>query len=505
MLRRAAYPYRNETADGYDTVEWCASQTWCNGRVGMFGRSYPGATQWQAAVETPTHLVAMAPDLTGSQFYHGWTYQGGALQLNFVLAWVTNFTLANLTTISQSVLGATDDREKLVAVLDDFSQSMEYLPLKEFPTLKRPGLASCYYDWLEHPSEDEYWDRWSIEKRYNRVHAAAFNLGGWYDIFVGGTLKNFTGMQQQGPNSQIRKGQKLLVGPWIHHAYIPAKSGQVAPGFSAGRPTADIDGLILRWFDYWLKEEANGILEEPPIRIFVMGANLWRNETQWPPEGIEYVNFYVHSGGKANTFNGDGSLSPEPPVSEPPDLFLYDPRRPVPTTGGPLAGGDYGLGERGGFDQRPVEARDDVLVYSSQPMDQDTEVTGPVSVTLYAASSAPDTDFTAKLVDVYPSGEAINLTDGIIRARYRESFSAPKPIQPGQVYEYTIDLVAISNVFLKGHRIRLEISSSNFPRFDRNLNTGEDVASAREPSPAFQTVCHEGATPSHVRLPILRR
>ena len=161
-----------------------------------------------------------------------------------------------------------------MAVLDDFSQSMEYLPLKEFPTLKRPGLASCYYDWLEHPSEDEYWDRWSIEKRYNRVHAAAFNLGGWYDIFVGGTLKNFTGMQQQGPNSQIRKGQKLLVGPWIHHAYIPAKSGQVAPGFSAGRPTADIDGLILRWFDYWLKEEANGILEEPPIRIFVMGANL---------------------------------------------------------------------------------------------------------------------------------------------------------------------------------------------------------------------------------------
>ena len=224
-------------------------------------------------------------------------------------------------------------------------------------------------------------------------------------------------------------------------------------------------------------------------------TNTWRHETQWPPEGVEFVNFYLHSQGKANTLNGDGTLSPEAPSHELPDVFVYDPRNPVPTLGGALAGGDTGVMDRGGFDQRPVEARHDVLVYSTSPLDRDTEVTGPLAVTLFAASSAPDTDFTAKLVDVYPSGEAINLTDGIIRARYRESLTTPQLTQPGQVYLYTIDLVATSNVFRKGHQIRLEVSSSNFPRFDCNPNTGEDVASAPELRPALQTVYHNTRCP----------
>ena len=499
------YPFREETADGYDTVEWCASQSWCNGKVGMFGNSYVGATQWLAAVGTPPHLAAIVPDLTASQYYDGWTYQGGALQLNFTTAWATNFTLADLGNTAKAIPGALDDRQQLTAVLDGAPGSLEYLPLKEFPALKRPGLAPCYYDWLAHPSNDEYWQEWSIENKYDQVHAAAFNLGGWYDIFLGGTLKNFTGMRERGGTSQARRGQKLLVGPWVHAPHVFSKPGQIAPGFGSSHGAVGIDGLLLRWFDYWLKGEENGVMDEPPVRLFIMGANTWRDETQWPPQDVEYVNFYLHSDGGANTLNGDGKLSAETSAEEPEDVFLYDPRNPVPTLGGALAGGDFGVGDRGGLDQRPLEARQDVLVYSSTPLDRDTEVTGPISVTIYAASSAPDTDFTAKLVDVHPSGEAVNIADGIIRARYRESLATAKAIEPGKVYEYSIDLVATSNLFKTGHQIRLEVSSSNFPRFDRNPNTGEEVASEKELRPALQRIYHGGDLPSHVRLPILRR
>ena len=373
---------------------------------------------------------------------------------------------------------------------------------EEHPLASSRAVPKAVLRWIR--ANDDYWQAWSIESGYPQIHVPAFNIGGWYDIFLGGTLKNFTGMQQTGGSSQARKGQKLIVGPWVHQAYTTSKSGQVAFGVASSQAAVDVDGLILRWFDYWLKEEDNGVMEEPPVRLFVMGANTWRHETQWPPEGVEYVNFYLHSQGKANTLNGDGTLSLEVSGHQPPDVFVYDPRNPVPTLGGALAGGDNGVMDRGGFDQRPVEARHDVLVYSTPPLDRDTEVTGPVTVTLFAASLAPDTDFTAKLVDVYPSGEAINLTDGIIRARYRESLATPQLIQPSQVYRYTIDLVTTSNVFRKGHQIRLEVSSSNFPRFDRNPNTGEDVSSAQELRPALQTIYHDANAPSHLLLPILR-
>ena len=276
-------------------------------------------------------------------------------------------------------------------------------------------------------------------------------------------------------------------------------------GVRSSGAVEDIQGQTLRFFDYWLRGEDTGVSEEKPVRIFVMGENVWRTEDEWPLARAEEVNYYLHSGGKANTMNGDGWLAPEIPVTERPDVYVYDPVDPVPTRGGPLCC-DPGTIPPGAYDQRSVEARPDVLVYSTPPLESYVEVTGPVTVTLYCfSSSARDTDFTAKLLDVCTSGCAINLTDGIVRARYRKPRSPASLIEPGEVHEYRIDLWATSNLFKRGHQIRLEISSSNFPRFDRNTNSGEPIGSDAGLVPALQTVHHSSRYPSHVVLPIVPR
>jgi putative CocE/NonD family hydrolase len=266
----------------------------------------------------------------------------------------------------------------------------------------------------------------------------------------------------------------------------------------------DFEGVQLRWYDHWVKGIDNGVRNDAPVRLFVMGENAWRDEREWPLARTQYTRYYLHSRGRANSLHGDGVLSTTEPGAEQPDRFLYDPRHPVPTRGGPLCCWPGAL-PQGAYDQTVVESREDVLVYSTPPLAQDVEVTGPVVVTLYAASSAVDTDFTAKLVDVHPSGFVQNLTDGIIRARYRQSTARAELLEPGKVYAYTIDLWATSNVFKAGHCIRVEISSSNFPRFDRHPNTGGDLATATELVPAIQTVYHNGTSPSHVTLPLIPR
>ena len=283
-----------------------------------------------------------------------------------------------------------------------------------------------------------------------------------------------------------------------------SKTASVDYGADADSQKIDLHGMKLRWFDHWLKGIDNGVTEEPPVRIFVMGVNEWRDENEWPLARTNYADYYLHSGGNANTINGDGALSAETPRDEQGDTFLYNPSNPVPTTGGPLCCFESPF-PSGAYDQRETEARSDVLVYTTPPLEEDTEVTGPVTVTLWAASSAPDTDFTAKLVDVCPCGGAVNLTDGIIRASYRESQQHPTLITPGTVYEYTIDLWATSNVFKAGHRIRLDISSSNFPRFDRNPNTGNGFGEDSEVTPAMQSIFHNSRYLSRVTLPIIPR
>jgi len=311
-------------------------------------------------------------------------------------------------------------------------------------------------------------------------------------------------MQKRGGTPEAREGQKLVIGPWYHTLPLGNVVGDADYGFLSHAFVADLDGLHIKWFDYWLKGKHNGILEEPPVRIFVMGENTWRNENEWPLARTQYTKYYFHSHGKANSLRGDGLLSPESPRSEPADVYVSDPRNPVPTRGGAVTGWPAAM-PGGAFDQREIEERTDVLVYTSPVLEQDVEVTGPIHVTLYAASGAVDTDFTAKLVDVGPDGYACNLTDGIIRGRYRESTTQAKLLTPGEVYAYTIDLWATSNVFKAGHRIRVEIASANFPRFDRNPQTGEGAAEASQLAPALQCVFHDDVRASHIVLPIIPR
>jgi len=490
--------------DGYDTVEWAAAQPWSSGRVGMIGASYVGATQWLCAITRPPHLVAIAPNVTASNYHNGWTYQGGAFELGFNASWtLLQLTLANFKTHS-GVRSIPQARQaELVKSVDGMTDAFLHLPLKDMPQLSG-GLADYYFDWLAHPSFDDYWKKLCIEDQHSNVTTPALNIGGWYDIFLGGTIRNYLGMRQNAATEEARNGQKLIIGPWQHSSRGTSMAGSHYFGVAADSMALGLDEIHLRWFNQWLKGEDTGMLDEPPVRIFVMGDDVWRDENEWPLARAQTTSYYLHSGGNANTLHGDGVLSPEAPSDESPDVFLYNPANPVPTRGGQLCCNPY-FASSGALDQNEIEARSDVLVYSTPTLERDVEVTGPITVTLWAATSATDTDFTAKLVDVCEDGCARNLTDGIIRARYRESMSDPSLVEPGRAYCYTIDLWATSNVFKAGHKIRLEVSSSNFPRFDRNTNTGGVIAEDTELKPAVQTILHDAAHPSHVSLPIVPR
>ena len=498
------YAFRDEINDGYDTVEWAASQPWSSGKVGMYGSSYVGATQWLAALARPPHLAAMIPNVTASNYHEGWTYQGGAFELGFNVSWtLLQLTLANFRALSSVKQVPQERRQQLARAVDSMESSFRYLPLEKLPELEG-GLADYFYDWLAHPDFDDYWKALCIEDNHPRIGVPAYNIGGWYDIFLGGTIRNYLGMRANAATEDARRGQKLLIGPWQHSSRGTSLVGTHYFGLAADAAAADLDGLHFRWFEYWLGGKDNGILDEAPVRIFVMGDNAWRDEQEWPLERARPTNYYLHSEGKANTLSGNGSLGTTQPGEDPADVYLYNPADPVPTRGGSLCCNPYFMAN-GAFDQLDVESREDVLVTSTPPLERDVEVTGPVTVTLWAATSAVDTDFTAKLVDVCEHGCARNLIDGIIRARYRESSSSPSSVEPGRVYRYTIDLSATSNVFKAGHRIRLEVSSSNFPRFDRNTNTGKLIAEDTELKPALQTILHDGQHPSHVTLPLVPR
>ena len=500
------YPFVDEMSDGYDSVEWVAGQPWCNGRVGMFGSSYVGATQWLAAKSKPPALQAIAPGVTASNYHDGWAWRGGAFELGFNLYWtMSSLVTENWRNLSTRLYLSPRQYEMLVEAKDNVMDSFLHLPLNDHPEL-RGDMAPYYFDWLDHPEYDEYWRGISIEEAHSEIDVPAFNYGGWYDIFLGGTIRNFTGMRERGGTEAARRGQRLVIGPWVHSAIGDNVAGERSFGSVASSAYGiDLQGQLLRYFDHWLRDEDNGVSEERPVTIFVMGENAWREEDEWPLSRAERVPFFMRSGGKANSLWGDGRLDRDSPSGgEPPDVYVYNPLDPVPTRGGPVIC-DAGFVPAGAYDQRLVESRHDVLVYTTQPLEEPLEVTGPVTATIYASSSAPDTDFTAKLIDVSPDGYARNVTEGIIRARSREAGLPSSAIAPGTVYKYDIDMWATSNVFVQGHRIRLEVSSSNFPKYDRNANTGEPLGSDLTVASALQTVHHSPEYPSHVTLPIVPR
>jgi len=488
------YPFIHEAEDGYDTIEWVAAQPYSNGKVGMFGGSYVGATQMLAAIAHPPHLAGICPVVTASNYHDGWTYQGGAFEQWFSQSWTTG--LAEDTILHQ------------IERAPGSAEAIEVLPLTQYPIFNsNPAsvvngasavVARYYLDWLAHPSYDDFWKRVSIEEHFSDIRVPALHIGAWYDIFLGGSLRNYLGIKANSASEEARKGQRLLV-VIGGHAGSGRKIGAIDFGPEALKN--DEDDVTLAWYDHLFKGVQNEFANSKPVQIFVMGANQWRQEEDWPLARAKATKYFLHSNGDANSTSGAGLLSSSAPGKEPSDKYTYDPANPAPTVGGPLCCDARRHG--GPWDQRSVEQHRDVLVYSTPALEHDLEVTGPVRLDLFASSSAVDTDFTAKLVDVYPDGTAINLTEGILRARYRDSQEQPTPLTPGQVYPLSIDLWATSNVFGAGHRIRLEISSSNFPRFDRNLNTGEPAATSDKWATATNTILHDQDHPSALILPVL--
>jgi putative CocE/NonD family hydrolase len=480
-------PWDFETDDGYDTIDWIGRQPWCDGNVGMTGSSYVGQVQWQAAIAGHPLLKTIVPRVMGNNLWDSPHYQGGAfgLGVNAIWGWRT--------------MGRTMQRIDRF----DWPAILRTLPLRAMD--ERSGKHHpAFSTWLDHHDYDDYWRATAVDEHFDRYTIPVLQVCGWYDLYAGGMMANFAGLRAHAGSDLARRNQRIIMGPWTH-----PQAGNQPPGTSnAGDrdfgqvSLLDTRLIELAWFDHWLKHIDNGVDREPPIKLFVMGADLWRDEHEWPLARTVWTPYYLHSGGHANTLLGDGTLGPDAPGEEPSDSYVYNPDHPVPTMGGCNCCNPEVV-PWGVFDQRPVEMRSDVLVYTSPPLDRDVEVTGPVLVHLHASTDGPDTDFTAKLIDVYPDGTAWNLCDGIVRGRYRKGRGPAELLTPGDIYEFVIDCWVTSNLFETGHAIRLEISSSNFPRFDRNLNTGAPIGDDASPRPARQRVLHDAAHPSHVVLPII--
>jgi putative CocE/NonD family hydrolase len=469
-------PYVNDGRDGYDAVEWCAAREWSTGKVGTIGGSYNGKIQWLTAIEQPPHLVTMIALATPSDPFVEWPT---GLPLPSSISWY-HFTSGKVLQNMEAV---------------DWNKLYWHLPMNTMDeVMGRPNRL--WKGEIEHSQLDSSWDRERYQNKFERVRVPVLHISGWYDDEQVGTPLNFIGATTKGDES-VRRSQRLMIGAWPHAINSTTKLGEVDFG-----PTAviDINDYWLRWFDYWLKGVDNGVSKEAPVRIFVMGENVWRNENEWPLGRTKWTKYYLHSNGAANTLSGDGSLSITEPASEPADKYSYDPAKPVPFVTDPS------FAQIGGPDDyRKIEERNDVLVYTSAALTDDLEVCGPIRVRLAAASSARDTDFMAKLIDVWPNGFAQRLIDGMVRARFREGMDKPSLIEPSRIYAYDLDLWNTCQLYKRGHRIRVEVSSSAFPKYDRNLNTGEALGKTSRMQVAEQKIYHDRANPSYVVLPIIPR
>ncbi len=469
-----------DAEDGYDTVEWSAGLPWSTGKVGTFGGSYCGWTQWELAHTRPPHLAAMIPSAIAASLLD--REMSAVLRLGRVLWWSVNTLAPDVRMRLGDEPGptTTDEAERLYLERDR-SKWLWHLPLSEIPDEALSGVGKHWRSWLADHASDHF----GFLERHREVAVPALTTTGWYDQQIG-AIKNFTGMRANGMTEEARSGRRLIVGPWSHT--IDFSSSQVGELDFGPEAVRDFYQIADDWFGHWLKGESTGFEEWPPVQLFVMGANRWREEEDWPPAGIEYTAYYLHGGGR---------LSSVPPSDDLPDSYDYDPRDPVMTLYSPQ-------GQQEPQDQRALDGRRDVLVYQTDPVEEPVEVTGPITVHLWAASSAPDTDFVVKLMDVRPDGFVQELCYGIVRARYRKSYANPSLIEPGRAYEYAIQVNPTSNLFRRGHRIRLDVSSSDFPNFDRNHNTGGDDYFESTLATARQTVYHDRERPSRVVLPVIR-
>jgi putative CocE/NonD family hydrolase len=465
------YPLLHERDDGIDTLKWLTQQPWFDGRLGMWGGSAFGYTQWVLADQSEPGPAALMIQIASTDF-HGMFYPGGAFSLESALFWAARSH-------------GTEDEDPSFAALE---RGFQGFPLIEADD-RAVGDVPFFDDWALHTQADAYWKRIDGEQRARTIRAPVLLMAGWSDPFLPTQLRDFEALREQG-DPQIAADSHLVIGPWTHADPIRFPDGSIAGGYRAASLAPSIP-----WFDHCLLGRPLDNSLAAPVRIYVMGENVWRNENEWPLARTRYMPFYLSGEGHANSRSGDGVLTLVPPAAaEPADSYVYDPRKPVPSRGGAM------LGPRAGIAlQDDVEARDDVLVHSTEPLEQDLEVTGPVSAVLHVATTAISTDFTVKLVDVHPDGHAYNVSDGILRREY-----APLP-GPDASAEVTVDLWPTSMLFRRNDRIRVEVSSSNFPRFDRNPNTGRDIPTETSPVSAHQTVFHGVLAPSRIILPVIPR
>lgn len=487
-------PFAHEADDAADTVAWCAAQPWCDGRVGMLGASYSGMAQFAAAAAGAPALRALVPVVTPADYHWGLAYRQGAVQLGQVHNW---FVLKSWQQLARAADAGEDVRAeaaRLRTALSASGATRAGLPLRQLPMAEE--LRPAWQDWLDHEQRDAYWTELGYAGRREGIRLPALHIGGWFDIFLDGTLDNFTTMAAAADTEQ-----HLIVGPWSHTdrsgALGELSFGRAASDVATGLERTQIDFLVRHLLDR--PETTAG----PAVTLFVMGDNVWRHEDEWPLARTAWTPWYLHP---------TGDLSPVPPVAgAAPSGFAHDPADPVPTVGGATlmtGGSDGGTGYLPGpRDQRLLDHRSDILRFTGAPLTEDVEVTGPVRVVLHAATSAADTDFTARLVDVWPDGRAMGVTDGIVRARFREGPEAAVDSRPGRPYRYVIDLMPTSQVFKAGHRIRLDVASSNFPCYDVNPGNGAPAgtATAADFVVAEQTVFHDASRPSHVILPVIPR
>lgn len=496
-------PFFVEGPDGYDAIEWAAAQPWSNGRVGIYGSSYNGVTALQAAVAAPPHLQACAAYMTGVNYHNGWVYNGGAFELGFNLWWALHqaWDTAGRLGLAEPELAEVVGR--LARGVTEPWEAIRHLPLRDHPLF--PDRVAPYFDeWLAHPAYDAYWKQIDVAARAAEITAPVLHISGWYDGFLRGHLELNECLKAH-PDASVRENHRLVIGPWEHMSYLGVRksaTGEREFGpIAVSGPTTARD-LCFQWFDRWVAEKRSALSNAARVRYFVMGDNAWREAETWPPPHAT-VPYHLRSGGHANTRFGDGVLAVDGATSEPPDSYVYDPADPVPTVGGRMMAPNYG--PVGVQDQSQVEEREDVLVYTAPHLSDPLTIAGPVSVTLFVRSSAADTDFTAKLVDVQPDGYCANIAEGIVRARYRSGMEREELLVPGEIIKLTIDLLHVAHAFQAGHRIRIEISSSNFPKYDRNLNLAGVLASAlaEQMRPAVQQVFHNQRCPSCLNLPVV--
>ncbi|MGA8151190.1 MAG: CocE/NonD family hydrolase [Terriglobales bacterium] len=483
-------PYENEGQDGYDTIEWAARQPWSTGDVGTFGLSYPGAVQWLAAVESPPHLKAMVPAMTFStpqNFFYAW----GLWDMSW-MEWIWDDISADVR--AQKNLPGPKTDEEASAAWDQVAAKMQRtLPLNQLEELR--GIAPYYYDWLSHPPEDPWWDWAELRNKYDRVHAAVLNLSAWYDDNYGpeGATTNFLGLLKSRSGDGDPRTH-LLLGPWVHGV---GSTHHTHAGEREFGPSAviDYDEVILRWMDHYLRGISNGVEKEPPVRYFVMGDNQWRDANIWPP-AAESSSYYLYASGRDGSA---GSLSTQAPEgTSKPISFVSDPANPVLNP----------YKNSGAHDYRELSRRTDVLTFDSALLNAGLEVTGPIRAEIYFSCDCRDTDLWVRLLDVAPDGSALNLMSpglDVQRASYRDMARGRQLLAPGRVYRIELDHLITSNVFQKGHRVRVQLSTTFFPNFSRNLQTGESEAVSAKMQKANVSIYVDHEHPSRILLPVVKK